>query len=274
LADPPPVVFALGRLDLLAGPGVAIVGSRRPTSYGREACRLAASSAAAAGLVVVSGMARGLDAIAHQMALDAGGTSIGVLGNGLGVVYPAANRRLYERMAAGGLLISEFVPGERPHAGSFPRRNRLIAALARVTLVVEAAFDSGALITANRALDQGRDVMAVPGPITSRVSDGTNRLIRDGAAPWLEPDDLLAFYPEVAAEVRARLRAGGPAAAVAARLRQELQGLYAALDGVPRSADELGERLRRAPADVLGMLSELEIDGVVARRDGGYVRAS
>ena len=120
----------------------------------------------------MSGMARGLDAVAHAAALDAGGGTIGVLGNGLGVIYPAANRALYERVAARGLLLTEFPPGERPHAGSFPRRNRLISGLARVTVVVEAAVGSGALITAGTALDQGREVMAVPGPITSPVSAG------------------------------------------------------------------------------------------------------
>src|SRR5438552_2295845 len=123
-------------------------------------------------------------------------TAIGVLGNGLGVIYPAANRALYERIAEHGLLLTEFPPGERPHAGSFPKRNRLISGLARVTAVVEAAVGSGALITAGTALDQGREVIAVPGPVTSPVSTGTNRLIRDGATPYLEPVDLLQYYPE------------------------------------------------------------------------------
>src|SRR5262249_9622103 len=127
---------------------------------------------------------------------EAGGGTIGVLGNGLGVVYPAANRRLYDQVASRGLLITEFPPGERPHAGSFPRRNRLISGLARVTVGVEAAAGSGALIAAGTAHEQGRDVLAVPGPITSNVSVGTNRLIRDGATPYLEPIDLLEHYPE------------------------------------------------------------------------------
>lgn len=272
LGDPPPVVFARGELALLDRPAVAVVGSRHPTPYGLDACRLVARTAAAAGLVVVSGMARGLDAAAHLAALDAGGGSIGVLGNGIGVVYPAANRRLYDRMASSGLLLSEFEPGERPHAGSFPRRNRLIAALGRVTVVVEAAVDSGALITANRALELGREVVALPGPVTSRVSGGTNRLIRDGATPWLEPDDLLGHFPEVPAEARAELR-DGPGSTRAVRLREELRVLYQLLDGVPRPPDELAQRLGRVPAEVLSLLTELEIDGAANRRDGGYVRA-
>ena len=196
IAEPPPVLFALGNLALLERPALAVVGSRDHTGYGETVARSVAAQAARAGIVVVSGMARGLDAVAHTAALDAGGATVGVLGNGLGVIYPAANRRLYERVAANGLLLTEFPPGERPHAGSFPRRNRLISGLARVTLVVEAAVGSGALITAGAALDQGREVLAVPGPITSAVSAGTNRLIRDGATPYLEPVDLFTHYPE------------------------------------------------------------------------------
>ena len=186
IPDPPPVLFAMGSLALLERPAVAIVGSRDHTAYGETVARTVAAAAARAGIVVVSGMARGLDAVAHAAALDAGphGATIGVLGNGLGVIYPAANRLLYERVAARGLLLTEFPPGERPHAGSFPQRNRLISGLAQATVVVEAAVGSGALITAGTALEQGREVLAVPGPITSAVSAGTNRLVRDGAAPY------------------------------------------------------------------------------------------
>ena len=172
-----------------------------------------AGAVAQAGVVIVSGMARGLDAVAHTAALDAGGATIGVLGNGLGVIYPAANRALYERVASDGLLVTEFPPGERPNVGSFPRRNRLISGLSRVTVVVEAAVGSGALITAGAALDQGREVMAVPGNITSPLSAGSNRLIRDGAAPVLEPADLLQHFPEfVRVPSKASLQPVSPAA--------------------------------------------------------------
>src|SRR6476661_44728 len=197
IPDAPPVLFALGNLGLLQRPALAIVGSRDHSAYGQTVARGVAMVAARAGLVVVSGMARGLDAVAQSTALDLGGSTIGVLGNGLGVIYPAANRALYERVIAAGLLLSEFPPGERPNAGSFPRRNRLISGLARVTLVIEAAEGSGALITADAALDQGREVMAVPGNITSTVSVGTNRLIRDGATPLLEPLDLLGHFLDI-----------------------------------------------------------------------------
>ena len=146
---------------------------------------------ARAGAVVVSGMARGLDAVAHQAALDAGGATVGVLGNGFGVIYPAANRPLYERVAAHGCLLTELPPGERPRVSTFPRRNRIIAGLAGVTVVVEAAVGSGALITADCALDQGRSVLAVPGPITSPTSTGCNKLIQQGAKPALSVADVL-----------------------------------------------------------------------------------
>ncbi len=197
IPDSPTALFTYGNRALLPLPAVAMVGSRDHSTYGGEVCRDMATGAAAAGLVVISGMARGLDAIAHTAALDANGGTIGVLGNGLGVIYPAANRALYERVAAHGLLLTEFPPGERPRVGYFPRRNRLISALARVTVVLEAAAGSGTLITVGTALSQGKDVMAVPGPITSPTSVGTNRLIRDGAEPLLEVGDLLAHYPEV-----------------------------------------------------------------------------
>ncbi len=195
LADPPAALFVQGDVELLQRPAMAVVGSRDHTAYGADACRLVVTAAAGAGLIVVSGMARGIDALAHAGALDRGTSTIGVLGNGLGVIYPAANRTLYERVAREGLLLTEFPPGERPRVHTFPRRNRLISGLAQVTVIVEAAHGSGALITAEAALEQGREVMAVPGNITSPRSDGTNALIRDGAHPFLSADDLWSHYP-------------------------------------------------------------------------------
>jgi DNA processing protein len=216
-------------------------------------------------------MARGLDAAAHEATLAAGGATAGVLGNGLGVVYPSANRALYERVAVDGVLVSEFPPGERPHAGSFPRRNRLISGMARVTVVVEAAIGSGAIITAGTALDQGRDVMAVPGPITSRVSLGTNTLIRDGAEPLLSPDDLLAHFPELAS-----VRGAAPAAIAVAPagpelpldLSPELAAIAAPLRGAVMHLDDVAERTGRSIAEVLAALCELEIAGLIEQRPG------
>jgi DNA processing protein len=232
--DPPTILFAHGDVALLTHPSVAVVGSRDHSGYGAEVCVEVAGAAARAGIGVVSGMARGLDAIAHGSALDAGGTTIGVLGNGIGVIYPAANRSLYQRVQEGGLLLTEFPPGERPGVGSFPRRNRLISALARVTVVIEAAEGSGTLITVGTALEQGRDVMAVPGMITSPTSVGTNRLIRDGAEPLLVPDDLLRHYGDVP----------GAAAALAENTRRG--SALAAREGMGGSAQQELE-IRQAP---------------------------
>lgn len=257
--EPPPThLFALGRLELLDRPTVAVVGSRDHTRYGAEVCEALAGGASAAGIVVVSGMARGLDAVAHHAALAAGGGSIGVLGCGLGVIYPESNRRLYAMMAKDGLLLTEAPPGERPKKGSFPKRNRIIAGLARATVVVEAAVGSGALITADAALDQGKDVLAVPGGVTSPTSVGTNRLLRDGAAPILELDDLLSRYPEVKQPpVTDDPDAATPQGAVIALLR-----------GGPRQADELAATLRFPTGQVLALLGMMEIQGLVVQRPG------
>ncbi len=270
IPDPPPVLFALGNATLLLRPAAAIVGSRDHTSYGAGVCRALSAAAAESGVVIVSGMARGLDAVAHTAALDAAGGTIGVLGNGLGVVYPAANRALYDRVAAHGLLLSEFPPGERPRVGSFPRRNRLISGLSRVTVVVEAAVGSGALITAGAALDQGREVMAVPGNITSAVSAGCNRLIRDGAAPVLEAADLLQHFPELAA-VPSRTVAPSSRPLPEALLpeERELAGLFGP-DAV--HPDELALQSKRPIGEVLGLISGLEIAGVIEQCPGRLFR--
>lgn len=191
LPDPPPLLFALGALGLLERPIVAIVGTRRSSRYGERMAGVLADAVATAGGVVASGMARGIDAAAHRAALAATGETIAVLGTGVDVAYPAAHTALRREIAGRGLLLSELPPGARADAGSFPRRNRLIAALARVSLVVEAGHRSGALITAGHALELGRTVAAVPGPIDLPDSAGSNELLRDGAQVIASPDDLL-----------------------------------------------------------------------------------
>ncbi|MDE3151176.1 MAG: DNA-processing protein DprA [Gemmatimonadota bacterium] len=194
LAQRPPVLWALGDLALLdARPRVAIVGTRRATAYGLRVTRALAGAFARAGACVVSGLARGIDAAAHRAALDAGGTTIAVLGTGADLAYPPANRALHADIAARGLLISEHPPGERANGGSFPRRNRIIAALCPLTIVVEAGAKSGALITAKNAVDLGRTVAAVPGCIDQPQSEGTNLLLRDGAGMICGVEDALAL---------------------------------------------------------------------------------
>ncbi len=273
----PPVLFALGNLALLERPGVAIVGSRDHSAYGEQVANQVGRLAASAGLVVVSGMARGLDAVAHAAALEAGGGSIGVLGNGLGVIYPAANRRLYERMAERGLLLTEFPPGERPAVYTFPRRNRLISGLSRVTVVVEAAEGSGTLSTVDEATRQGRTVMAVPGPITSKTSVGTNRLLRDGAEPLLEPLDLLAHYPEHRRLAGTPLPAADGPPVRAARpvpvpddLPPAEHRLAVALQGGAQDFDGLIRVAGLTAAEALAALSGLELRGLI-RQDPGRV---
>ena len=274
IPDPPPLLYAWGDVSSLSRPAVGMVGSRNHTAYGAAAARMLAGGVARQA-VVVSGMARGLDAVAHEAALDAGGASVGVLGNGFGVIYPAANRPLYERMVGHGCLITEHPPGERPHAGAFPRRNRLISGLAGVTVVVEAAPGSGALITADCALDQGRAVLAVPGPITSPTSLGCNKLLQQGAKPALCAADILEELglasSDVAGAVAGERR--GPVAAPA-DLTQLQRALWDALERDPRHVDALvaavPTTMGAGTADVLTALTELELRGLV-RQDPGML---
>ncbi|HYK09921.1 MAG TPA: DNA-processing protein DprA [Gemmatimonadales bacterium] len=192
MSDPPAILYVWGDLAQTRQRCVAFVGSRNCTEYGLTAARKLARDVAKAGQVtIVSGMARGIDSAAHEVALDVGGGSVGVLGCGFGVIYPPSNGRLYRRMLEHGCLITELPPDQPPHAGAFPRRNRLISGLSRVTVVVEAAMKSGALITVDTALAQGRTVLAVPGPITSPTSYSCNKLIQQGAKPALNAGDIL-----------------------------------------------------------------------------------
>ena len=263
IPDPPLVLFGLGNVALLSLESVAIVGSRDHTRYGREVCRHIAGGTARAGLGVVSGMARGLDAVAHEAALDAGGATVGVLGNGLGIVYPSANRALYDRMAAHGCLITEFPPGERPHAGSFPRRNRLISGLARVTAVIEAGERSGTMLTVDAALAQGREVLVVPGPITSPRSTGCNRLLQQGAKPLLGLRDVLEEYG-LSHESSPRLMPVG-ASDAERRVLEEL-------DRGTEVVDDIAARLDVPVADVLAVVTTLEIKGLAVTEAGNVVR--
>ena len=259
----PPLLFVMGRVELLATPCVAIVGSRDHTRYGAEVTSQLAGGLARAGLTVVSGMARGLDGLAHGAALDAGGGTIGVLGNGLGVVYPAANRRLYERVVEHGCLLTEHPPGERPNAGSFPRRNRLISGLSKATLVVEAGDGSGALITADCALSQGREVMAVPGPITHPTSRGTNRLLQLGAKPILGLSDVVEEYG-ISAEV--------PQVSLPSDLSDAERMTLDALAEGASQIDEVTARMSCPPGEALAVLTSPEIRGLVKQEPGKVFR--
>lgn len=189
--DPPYLFYYRGEISILNRLCISIVGSRAATNYGKAIARRFGSELAKQGITVVSGMARGIDTQAHFGALDAGGKTVAVMGSGLDIVYPPENRNLYERIGENGLLLSEFAPQTRPEPGNFPMRNRTIAGLSRGVVVVEARQKSGALITADFALEQGRDVFAIPGQINSKNSEGTNYLIQQGACLVTSIENIL-----------------------------------------------------------------------------------
>ena len=264
LFDPPPYLFTLGDLSVLARPCVAIVGTRRATPYGERVTTAIAGALAAAGVCVVSGMARGIDAAAHRAALAAGGRTVAVLGSGVDVPYPAAHASLHAEIVARGLVLSEHAPGERAGAGAFPRRNRIIAALASVTIVVEAGFKSGALITATHALDLGRTVAAVPGPIDAPQSAGANELLRDGAAVIATPADALALLG---------VRAPRPSRdASAAPLAPDEQAVWDALATGALDLDSVAARSRLPATRCLAAVTALELSGAIECALTGEIR--
>src|SRR5882762_343344 len=193
LAHPPRELYTIGRRSALSIPRVAIVGTRNSTAYGERITRTLTRALVHAGVSIVSGMARGIDAAAHRTALELGGNTVAVLGTGVDVPYPVGHRLLHRTIGEQGLLLSENPPGTKAAKGAFPKRNRIIAALAPVTIVVEAGFRSGALNTASQAIELGRVVAAVPGPIDSEQSRGSNQLLRDGAVLIAAPDDALTL---------------------------------------------------------------------------------
>jgi len=214
-------------------------------------------------------MARGIDALAHSAALDVGGASVGVLGNGFGVIYPAANGALYARMVKHGCLVTEHPPGERPHAGSFSRRNRLISGLARAVLVIEAAAQSGAIVTADAGLEQNRPILAVPGPITSPTSVGCNKLIQQGAKAALCAADILEEIGLPSGLNDTAVALATPAPRVPPPDLSGLQlTLWHRLTAEPQHVDALVAAARTGAADVLGALTELELRGLVRQTPG------
>jgi DNA processing protein len=274
LADPPALLFAAGEARCLEPPGIAIVGTRAPTAYGRRAARRLAEELALAGFAVVSGMARGIDAEAHRAALEAGAPSIGVLGHGVDGAYPSDNRDLYAAMRGSGLLLSEHPPGELPRAGNFPRRNRLIAALSEGVLVVQMALKSGAQHTVTAALELGREVFAVPGPIDVHVCAGTNQLLREGARLVTSAADVLEELGGVGA---LPLAPPSPAAAGAPGEQEPEadaleRAVLAALESEPLHVDALAAGLRLPPHRLLAALLTLELRGRVEALPGQHYR--
>jgi DNA processing protein len=265
--DPPPLLYVKGSIEG-CDPAIAIVGSRRATSYGLQASSRIAVDLAGKGITVVSGMARGIDTAAHQSALQAGGRSIGVLGCGIDIVYPAENRRLFAEMAEKGALLSEFPLGTTPLPANFPRRNRIISGLSRGVLVVEAAEKSGSLITAQFALEQGREVFAIPGSITSGASRGTNRLIKQGATLVEDAADILAELPPTT-------RGGEPSLPLPMKLpAPALEGPERAVCDLlgqgPLHMDTIAEKAGLTVQGLSVMLLRLELRGVVLQLPGAF----
>ena len=263
LFDPPPYLFTLGDLSVLARPCVAIVGTRRATPYGERVTTAIAGALAAAGVCVVSGMARGIDAAAHRAALARGGATAAVLGTGVDVAYPVGHRALHATVVDRGVAISEFPCGARAARASFPRRNRIIAALARLTIVVEAGEGSGALITSEHALDLGRDIGVVPGPIESPQHVGSNKLLRMGAHPILTVDDALSLMGLADA-------ADGPD--LAPTLQGDERAVWLALADGATPIDVLTERSALTPRRSLAAVTALELAGLVDTLPTGELR--
>ncbi|HST17605.1 MAG TPA: DNA-processing protein DprA [Gaiellaceae bacterium] len=260
--DPPVGLFLRGgaTLELLERPTVAVVGARSCSLYGTEVASMLGRELARAGVLVVSGLARGIDGAAHRGALDAGQT-LAVLGCGIDRDYPRAHAALAARIAADGLIVSEYAPGVEPAPWRFPARNRVVAGLADATIVVEARTRSGALITADLALEEGREVLAVPGEITSYLSAGTNHLLRLGAVPVTSTADVLAVLG-----VAQPAQPLPPPAATSA----EGRAISAVVADAPTTFDELVRRTGLDPPVVSAALVELELLGVVHEADGVY----
>jgi DNA processing protein len=267
IADPPPVLWIRGRVDALSAPSVAIVGSRAASPYGLSVAAQLAGDLAACGLVIVSGLARGIDSAAHRGALAGAGVTVAVLGSGVDVIYPPEHAPLVRDIEKEGAVVSELVPGTPPLPMFFPRRNRIISGLSRAVVVIEASDKSGSLITARFALEQGRDVLAVPGNVLSGRNRGAHGLLRDGAKIVESADDILeelgmdtGVRPLAADDSRRRIPSPDPV-------------LDCLTPGEPCDLDAISERSGLDSPRLLPRLFDLELQGLVRRVGGGrFVR--
>jgi DNA processing protein len=259
--QPPPVLYVRGSILPEDEWSVAIVGTRRVTAYGRQVAEEVATTLAHNGVTIVSGLARGVDSIAHQAAINAGGRTLAVLGNGVDIVYPPENRQLAAQIMEHGALVTDYALGTQPDGINFPPRNRIISGLSMAVVIVEAGTTSGALITATFAVDQGRDVFAVPGNINAPQSLGTNRLIRDGAQPLLDPQDVLETLNLTMVTEHRAVRVALPSDPVEARL-------YHLLSHEPKHVDEIRSQANMPIETVSATLAMMELKGMV-RQVGG-----
>jgi DNA processing protein len=267
IADPPPLLYVKGALGVEDERALAVVGSRSASEYGLRVTRELCRGLASLGFTIVSGMARGIDAAAHEAALDAGGRTVAVLGSGVDVVYPPEHEKLYQRICRQGAVISELPMGTPPLSFHFPARNRLISGVAVGVVVVEATEKSGSLITASLALEQGREVFAVPGEAGASRSRGTHRLIRQGAKLVERVEDILE-------EVAPQLAGRAPAAekplplALPPNMSPEAKKIFELVLGRPRQIDEVIETSGLSPAKVSEVLLDLEINGLLKQLPG------
>jgi DNA processing protein len=263
--DPPALLYLLGRFLSEDRNAIAIVGTRRPSQYGQTIAEMFTKDLAAVGITITSGLARGIDTIAHAAALKSGGRTIAVIGSGLDVPYPPENRKLMEMIAHQGAVVSEFPMGTKPDATNFPRRNRIISGLSLGTVIVESGEDGGAMITASTALDQNREVFAIPGAITDKRAYGPHKLIREGRAKLVQQvDDILE---ELGPHVRHLLKKERASEPVVEMTMFE-RNIYNALSEQPLHIDSLAETVNTSTADALVNLLSLEFKGLVRQLPG------
>ncbi|MEA3333214.1 MAG: DNA-processing protein DprA [Pseudomonadota bacterium] len=276
IVDPPPVLFLKGSLTCLRSPAIAVVGARRASELGRRFAFSLASRLATQGLTVISGLALGVDGAAHEGSLRGGGPTVAVLGTGLDVVYPAAHRHLSGKIVENGVLLTEFPPGVGPDKHHFPRRNRLVSGLAQGVVVVEAGERSGSLITARLALEQGREVFAVPGPPGLPGSRGVNRLLKDGAQLLESVDDIFSALPWLNADGKVGSVSGNGADNMLKRpvLSPEQAFLVAALGPDEMIFDDLLEKLSWESGLLSRILLELELNGMLIKNAGNTFRVA
>ncbi len=265
---PPPLIFVKGEIKPEDALALAMVGTRGASYHGKQTCRSLAKELARRGVTVVSGLARGIDTAAHQGALEGGGRTLAVLGCGLDVVYPPENRELYARIPASGALVTEYPLGTPPEAHNFPRRNRLISGLSLGVLVVEAALRSGALITARCAMDQGREVLAVPGPVNAPTSQGPHQLIQEGAKLVQNVDDILAELPKTGAPVKKKVAVPDEPFGPRPVLFRVDDPLLPFLGAEPLQLEELVQACRLPAPEVMSRLTLLELQGLVRELPG------
>ena len=265
IVDPPLILYVKGNFSSSSKHLISIVGSRKCTKYGQTVAQKFAASFAQAGITVVSGLALGIDSAAHKGAIDAKGKTFAVIGSGLNRIYPASNKHLAEKICSGyGAVISEFPFGTEPRPFNFPFRNRIISGLSYATIVVEAARKSGSLITARLAAEQGRDVFAVPGNITSKMSEGTNMLIKDGAIPITEPDDVLT-YVSAFKDLLVRNKEDKD-------LSPDEERVISALENSTETLMGISEKTGISEQKLISLLTYMEVKGLIKRNGGRYFK--